>query len=175
MSEEIQNAEKKETSKNNKKSVNRRNYKKELEQAVQENIELKDKLLRTAAEFDNFRKRVNQEKSELIDYAHSELISALLPVLDDLDRFAQSNVENMDFETLHQGVIMVQKKFKKILIDLGLQHMQTVGQPFDPNKHDALMQVDNPDVDSDTVVEEHVKGYEFKDKVLRHAKVIVNK
>ncbi len=168
------NVETKDNDKKTTKSVKRRNYKKELEQALFEKNELKDKLLRTAAEFDNFRKRVNQEKSELVDYAHAELIGALLPVLDDLDRFAQSG-DNTDYETLHQGVIMVHKKFLKILKDMGLQDMKAVGEPFDPNKHDALMQVENADVDSDVVVEEHIKGYEYKDKVIRHAKVIVSK
>lgn len=153
----------------------RRNYKKELKQAVEEKNELKHKLLRVAAEFDNYRKRVNQEKAELGQYANAELVGALLPVLDDLDRFAQTNPNDMDVETLHQGIVMVQKKFAKILNEQGLTEMETVGQPFDPNKHDALMQVEQPDTDPDIVVEEHVKGFEFKDKVLRHAKVIVSK
>ncbi len=152
----------------------RRNYKTELQQAVAERDELKEKLLRTAAEFDNFRKRTNNEKPEWMDLARGEILTAILPVLDDLLRFTAPD-DNKDYQTLHTGVELVVKNFKKILSDYGLVEMQTVGRPFDPEKHDALMQMPVDGKEADIVVEEHLKGYEFKDKVLRHAQVIVSK
>jgi len=152
----------------------RRNYKKELQQALAEKNDLKDKLLRTAAEFDNFRKRTNNEKPEWMDQARADLITAILPVLDDLQRFMAAD-ENKDYEVLHAGVEMITKNFQKILGDYGLKEMEAVGQPFDPEKHDALLQMEVQDKEPDIVVEQHIKGYEFKDKVLRHAQVIVSK
>lgn len=152
----------------------RRNYKKELEKALVEAGELKDQLLRTAAEFDNFRKRSISEKISLISQANAEFVALLLPVLDDFDRFAQLG-EETDVASLYQGFGMINSKFQKLLENQGLSHMQAVGEPFDPEKHDALMQIEAKDTDSDIVVEEHEKGYEFHGRVVRHAKVIVSK
>ena len=153
----------------------RRNYKKELEQAVAENVELKDRLLRTIAEFDNFRKRVNSEKLELVNKGSENFITSILPILDDLDRFAAVDEENSGFEMLQQGVLMIQKSFLKVLDDHGVSKMETLDQPFDPEKHDALMQIEIEDKEPDIIVEQHLNGYEFKDKVLRHARVVVSK
>lgn len=152
----------------------RRNYKKELEKVTAERDDLKEKLLRTAAEFDNFRKRTNNEKPEWMDMARGEILTSILPVLDDLLRFTAVD-EKKDYDTLHAGVELVVKNFQKILKDHGLVEMDAVGQPFDPEKHDALMQMPVEGQDADIVVEQHLKGYEYKDKVLRHAQVIVSK
>ncbi len=152
----------------------RRHYKKELQQAAAERDELKEKLLRTAAEFDNFRKRTNNEKPEWMDVARGEILAAVLPVLDDLQRFSIVD-EYKDYDALHKGVELIAKNFHKILTDSGLVEMDTINQPFDPEKHDALMQMPVDGAEADIVVEEHLKGYEFKDKVLRHAQVIVSK
>jgi len=155
-------------------SRKRHNYKKELQAAVAEKDDLRDKLLRTAADFDNYRKRSQQEKLELYESANADLIRRLLPVLDNLDRFADAGNANAD-DPLSQGVSLIRKNLAKILQDTGLKEMTTKGAPFDPARHDALMLVDANDVEPHTVVEEHQKGYEFKDKILRHAKVIVSK
>ncbi len=152
----------------------RRNYKKELEKALAERDELKDQLLRTAAEFDNFRKRSNNEKKDLVLLANADFVKSLLPVLDDFDRFIQAGKES-DVESLRQGIELIYRNFLKILSDHGLHAMETVGRPFDPEKHDALMQVESKNMESDMVVDEHQKGYEFNDRVIRHAKVIVSK
>jgi molecular chaperone GrpE len=155
-------------------SRKRRNYKKELQAAVAEKEDLRDKLLRTAADFDNYRKRAQQEKLELYESANADLIRRLLPVLDDLDRFADAGNAGAD-DPLSQGVGLIRKNLAKILQDTGLQEMATKGALFDPSKHDALMLVDADGVEPHTIVEEHQKGYEFKNKILRHAKVIVSK
>ncbi|MBN1466056.1 nucleotide exchange factor GrpE [candidate division KSB1 bacterium] len=153
----------------------RKNYKKELERAVAEKEQLLEKLLRTAAEFDNFRKRVYNEKQELIEKGNADLITAVLPILDDLERFAALSGENCDFAALQQGVSMILKNFIKILGDYGLVEMAPLNKPFDPEKQEAIMQMERKDTPSDIVIEQHVKGYELKDKVLRHAKVVVSK
>lgn len=152
----------------------RRNYKKELEQALVEAAELKDQLLRTAAEFDNFRKRTINEKQELISRANADFMVTLLPVLDDMDRFAKADDEK-DAAVLHQGILLILNKFQKLLQNQGLESMEAVGTPFDPEKHDALMQVESQEYGSDIVVEEHEKGYELNGSVIRHAKVLVSK
>ena len=152
----------------------RRNYKKELEKALLETVELKDQLLRKIAEFDNFRKRSLNEKLDLISQANADFVTSLLPVLDDFDRLNQVNEES-NVESLRQGFDMIAKKFLKILENQGLARMEAVGQPFDPEKHDALMQVEAKNVKPEAVVEEHQKGYEFNGRVVRHAKVIVSK
>ncbi len=139
-----------------------------------ERDEFKDQLLRTAAEFDNFRKRSFNEKKDLILQANADFVKSLLPVLDDFERFIQAGKES-DVESLRQGIELIYKNFRKILSDQGLEAMKTIGQPFDPEKHDALMQVESGDTEPDTVVDEHQKGYEFNGRVIRHAKVIVSK
>ena len=132
-------------------------------------------MLRVAAEFDNYCKRVANERLEWMQQAQTTLIESVLPVLDDLERIESANDEQKDYETLHDGILLILKSFRKILSDYGLVEMKTVGEPFDPEKHDALLQIETKDKEPDVVVEQHLKGYEFKDKVIRHAKVIVSK
>ncbi len=155
--------------------VKRRNYKKELETAVKDNKELKDQLLRIAAEFDNYRKRTEREKTNLVEYANVELLTSLLPVLDDFSRSMETNIEKGDKETLVEGIKLVYKSFLKILQDQGLKSMESEGQKFNPEIHDALLQIEMDGKETDTIIEEHVKGYLFKDRVIRHAKVVVAK
>ena len=158
-----------------KKPVKRRNYKKELEQAQIELTELKGRLLRVAAEFDNYRKRVDREMSQIRMNAKAELIAQLLPILDDLERSIAAAENNGDAASLLQGIKLVHKSFVKTLQYQGVKPIKSVGEPFDPEKHDALMQKEVKGQKPDIVVEEHLKGYEFNDKVIRHAKVIVSK
>jgi len=152
----------------------RRNYKKELGLALKKNEELKDQLLRTAAEFDNFRKRSKNEKSDLILQANADFVTAFLPVLDDFERFFLASADS-DAETLRQGIELIFKNIQTILTNQGLRAMNSIGRPFDPERHDALMQIDAKDEKSDIVVDEHQKGYELNGRVVRHAKVIVSK
>ncbi len=155
------------------KTKKRRNYKKELFVLEKEHKELKNQLLRIAAEFDNFKKRTVREKSDLVETANSMFIKELLPVFDDLERSLASS--DSDKNTLVEGLSLLRNNFFKIMQDHGLEIMESVGQEFDPERHDALLQVEAEGKDSNIVVEEHIKGYIFKDRVLRHAKVIVSK
>jgi len=136
--------------------------------------DLTDKLLRKAAEFDNYKKRMDSEVSNYIKYANEKLIMDLLPILDDFERLNNSWNEKHDAEKYKQGIDLINDKLKKALQKHGLKEMVSLGKPFDVNLHDALLQVPRDDVKPDTVVEEVEKGYFLKDKVIRHAKVIVS-
>jgi molecular chaperone GrpE len=153
----------------------RTSLKRELEAAHQENKALKEQMLRLAAEFDNFKKRVDRERMNIIDTANLDLVKSLLPVIDDLERSLEVSEKKVDYKTFVSGVDLILRNLLKILKDQGLRVMETIDRPFDPEKHDALLQVEAEGKEANIVIDEHVKGYEFKDRVLRHAKVIVSK
>ncbi len=151
----------------------------ELENTVNQN---KDQLLRKAAEFDNYKKRIENDYANLVKFANENLIEKLLPVLDDFDRSfkavknsaiqcGSSNTENNSFQ---KGIEMIHSKFKRILELEGVKPLEVLGQPFDPQLHDALLQIQNKEYPPHTVLEEVEKGYTLHDKILRHAKVIVS-
>ncbi len=143
------------------------------------NDSLKDQLLRKAAEFDNYKKRIENDLYNITRFANENLIEKLLVVLDDFERFLQhAQEENTDSlnDPFFQGIDLIYNKMLKILEQQGLTKMNTTGQPFDVNIHDALMVM--PNTDSKTlpniVIKEVECGYTLHDKVLRHAKVIVS-
>ena len=140
-----------------------------------ERDELKNQLLRRIAEFDNFRKRSLQEKNLLVEQANAELIRHLLPALDDLQRIIKAGETHNDFESLYQGIQMFEKTLLSVLEAEGLEKMETIGHPFDPEMHDALIQQEQSGVASNQIIDEHKSGYEFKGNVLRHAQVMVSK
>ncbi len=148
----------------------------ETEKLKQEMATLKDTLLRKVAEFENYKKRTEGEISNYIKYASENLIKQLIPVYDDFIRTSESieKGETKDFETLKKGFNSIYKKFEKILKKEGLKEMDVLGKEFDVNLCDALLQMPKEDVAPHTVLEVVEKGYFLKDKVLRHAKVIVS-
>ncbi|MFQ5864693.1 MAG: nucleotide exchange factor GrpE [bacterium] len=152
-----------------------KNLKKQLEKAQTECNELRDQLLRKAAEFDNYRKRTEKEFSQFIANCNAELITELLPIVDDLERSIQSTGNSDEYEELCKGIELIYKNLMKILEKRGVKPIEAVGQSFDPEKHDALLQVDSNDHPSGTIVEEHLKGYMMNDRVLRHSQVLVSK
>jgi molecular chaperone GrpE len=135
---------------------------------------LRDQLLRKAAEFENYKRRTESEISTLFKYQNEGLITDLLPVLDDFDRVLKSD-DNQDLVTFKKGVELIYDKFNKVLERQGLKEIDSKGKPFDVNLHDALMQAENEKASPNTVMETVEKGYYLKDKVIRHAKVIVSK
>ena len=145
------------------------------EEGINEASLLRDQLMRKAAEFENYKKRTENEISNYLKYANEELISELLPVLDDFDRVIASWDEKHDVKTFKKGVELIYDKFKKVLGKKGLKEMESTGKQFDVNLHDALMQVENKKLKPNTVADTVEKGYYLKDKVLRHAKVLVSK
>ncbi|MDQ7054545.1 MAG: nucleotide exchange factor GrpE [candidate division KSB1 bacterium] len=148
---------------------------KEIQKLRKEVDELKDKYLRQIAEFENFRKRKEREVEEFWRKANADLIRKLLPILDDIERSLESARRDQNFEALVEGIEMIYKTFLKVLEAEGVTQISAVGQEFNPEYHEALMQVEKEDVPPNTVVEEHQKGYLLGDKILRPAKVIVSK
>jgi molecular chaperone GrpE len=132
------------------------------------------KFLRTQADFDNFRRRARQEKEEFLKYASAKLVEQLLSVIDNFDRALSSSKETKDFDALVKGLEMTSRQLDQILMAEGLQPMVTVGEPFNPELHQAIMQVESDEYGEGIVIEEVQKGYILKDKVLRPAMVKVS-
>ncbi len=140
-----------------------------------EAFEYRDKLIRKAAEFENYKKRTSEEYIRLINSANEELIIKLLPVLDDIERFLKNYSENINAGDLKKGIDMIFGKLNNILKNQGLTEIEVKDTPFDPELHDAMMTVEKEGIEPNFVVEEYEKGYKLNDKVIRHSKVIVSK
>jgi molecular chaperone GrpE len=143
----------------------------ELEKQIEE---LKKQQLYKVAEFDNFRKRVMQEKAELIKNGGSKVITTLLPVIDDLERAQQNMDKYEDVAAVKEGVNLIIDKFFKLLAQEGLKKMEAVGQPFDSDLHEAIAMVPGQPEDlKGKVMDCMIAGYILNDKVIRYAKVAV--
>jgi molecular chaperone GrpE len=134
-----------------------------------------DRFLRQVADFENFKKRVAREKEEIIRFANETLIKDLLPVLDNLERAVSYARGGGNGKPLLEGVELVLKGFTEVLTKQGLTPIQAKGEPFDPNKHEAIAQVETQDHAHNTVVEEHQKGYHLMDRLLRPSLVTTAK
>ena len=134
-----------------------------------------EKNVRLLAEFENYKKRTAEERSRLLKYSCETVAVALLPIIDDLQRTIDSVEESEADNPLLNGVRMVQDKFSKILQNNGIIPFDSVGEPFDPEKHDALMSQESEEMEEDYVLQEFEKGYLYHDRIIRHAKVIVSK
>lgn len=147
----------------------------ELEKLKQDIFDYRDKLVRKAAEFENYKKRTSEEFVRLINTASEDIISKLLPVLDDIDRFDKNYNEKTNATDLKKGIDLIHEKLRKVLKNSGLEEIVSINLPFDPEIHDALMITEVEGVDPNIVIDEHEKGYSLNGKVIRHAKVIVSK
>ena len=151
---------------------------KDLEEHIsknsEENEKLKDQLLRTMAEFDNYKRRTEREFIDNIQSAGKELIEELLPVIDDFQRSLQ-HADPKKADALLEGINLVYKNLMKVLSKRGLTEIDAVGKEFNPDEHDALMQVESDKYESGIITDEHSKGYKLNDKVIRHAQVLVAK
>lgn len=143
----------------------------ELEKLAEENNQ---RYLRAQADFDNFRRRTMKEKEELGQYASMKLINQLLPVVDNFERAVAAASVNGDFDSLAKGVDMIFRQLESTLESEGLKAMNVVGEPFNPEFHQAIMQVDSDEHEEGIIVEEVQKGYILKDRVLRPAMVKVS-
>jgi molecular chaperone GrpE len=147
----------------------------ELEKLEEELQDQKDKYLRLFAEFDNFRKRNAKERLELLQTAGKEIIVSLLEVLDDCDR-AESQIQAASGTVGIEGVLLVFNKLRSILQSKGLQPMESVNTPFDPEKHEAISEIPAPSPDlKGKVLDELIRGYYLNGKLIRFAKVVVGK
>ncbi len=148
--------------------------KKPLEQALEEVETLKDKYLRSVAEFDNYRKRTLKERAELILNGGEKTLTAILPVIDDMERAIDNGTKTDDPEVLREGMNLIHQKFIKILESLGVSQIDTDNADFDTDIHEAVAMV--PGMGDDKkgkVIDCLLKGYKLNDKVIRHAKVAV--
>jgi molecular chaperone GrpE len=148
--------------------------------------ETNDNYLRKAADFENFRKRINQEKSAAIEYANQTLLLDLVTVIDDFERAIKSAETQREaagtdsaqiavgYNSLYEGISMIEKKLISQLENKwGLKRFDSAGEPFDPNQHEAIMMEKSADLEEPVVAEDFIKGYTLKDRVIRPAKVKV--
>lgn len=146
----------------------------EIVKLVKEKEEQYDRLLRTQADFDNYRKRVQKEQANLLRYGAENALREILPVVDNIERAVDSaRTHDESNSQLREGIELIRSQFSDILSKLGVTPIETVGHAFDPNKHDALLRVHAPDMSEGAVVGEIRKGYYLHDKVLRPAQVTV--
>ncbi len=144
-----------------------------LEQLEKENSELKDTLLRKVAEFENYKRRSEQDQLNIIKYAAEPFIKSILTVYDDLQR-SLLHINDINNDAIKKGLELVFDKFTKTLEAQGVKKIEAKGQPFDFEMHEALMQQPVEGLPPHTVVDVVEPGYIYKDKVIRHAKVIVS-
>jgi molecular chaperone GrpE len=136
--------------------------------------ELGDQYLRKAADFENFRKRMNREKQDAIEFANQSLLLDLIAIIDDFERAIQSAATSKDFISLYEGIVMIEKRFITMLENKwGLKRFDSAGEIFDPNRHEALMMEKSAGAAAPVVREDFIKGYTLKDRVIRSAKVKV--
>jgi molecular chaperone GrpE len=150
--------------------------KKALEQKTKEAADEHDKYLRLYAEFDNYRKRMQRDLVDFRKYANEQLALELLSVVDHLGLALKHAAEGGEtIQGLREGVELVYKQLRDVLEKFGIKAFSAAGQPFDPARHDAMMQAVTDEVPENTVVQVMQEGYLYHDKVLRHAKVSVSK
>lgn len=139
-----------------------------------ENADLKDQLLRRAADFDNYRKRMMKEKQDTYDYANASLLGDLLDSLDNFDRTLDAAKDAKDAKSIADGIKMINKNLVKMLGDkYGLVAYGKEGDEFNPDEHEAIGRVEDEKAKKETLEQVYLKGYKLKDKVIRHAKVMV--
>jgi len=147
----------------------------ETEKMKKENAELNERLIRKVAEFENYKRRTENETVSLLRYSGEFIIKKLLPVIDDFERSIKFiNEPNHDQASIVSGLTLVYEKLMKTLNEQGIQKIDALNKPFDVDYHEAIMQQPASEVEPLTVINEIETGYVYKDKVIRHAKVIVS-
>ena len=146
-----------------------------LEKAERERDEYKEMVLRKSAEFENFRRRTQKEKQDLIEYANEHLIIKMLPVVDDLHTALEAAQKSQDTESFLKGVEMIYAKAIKIFEDAGVVPIATApGEPFNVEMHEALAHMPSNDAPEGHILQEIQKGYRLREKVIRHTKVVTS-
>ncbi len=158
------------TKKTNKKDLSKKNELKKIELELNN---LKDKHLRLKAEFENFRRRKSEEISRLLQYEGEGVIKGFLPILDDLSRMI--NTKESSQKSLKEGIVLVNSKLQKYFENLEISQFGEKGEVMDPDKHDAMLTQKDDSFDNDIILDVFEKGYKYRERVIRHAKVIVNK
>ena len=169
--EEAPGAEK--AAKNEKDGFFGRKYKKELAKKEEELNALKDRYMRTLAEYENYRKRTEKEKADIYTYAVKDVMTKMLPILDNLERGLALIPEESKADPVAEGMDKICKQFQKTLQDIGVKPIEAEGKEFDPNLHNAVMHVEDGNLGDNIVAEELQKGYTYKESVVRHSMVKV--
>jgi molecular chaperone GrpE len=158
-----------------KKSDRAEDLKARLQEAEEKAAANYDKYMRAVAELDNYRKRAVREKGDAIQYGNENLLRDILPLVDGMDRALEHACNSDDFEAFRKGLTLLREQLLGCLQKHGVEKIDTVGKEFDPNVHEAMMQVESADHDDSKVVGEFEKGYLLKGRLLRPAKVSVCK
>ena len=137
--------------------------------------ELNQRFLRTAADFENYKRRTALEKDDLLKYSNAKIIGEILPVLDNFQLALKTTSDNKEVQNVVKGVDMIYRQLLQVLEQAGMSKIEAVGHTFDPNLHEAIMQVDDDSVPEDTVVEELRAGYMLKERVIRPSMVKVSR
>ena len=164
----------KQTKKAKKTSKQENKLQEELELLKKENSELKDSLLRKVAEFENYKRRTENEQANLLKYTGEHIITSLLPIIDDFERSLKHIKDAKDVNAVFDGLKLVFDKLMKTLNEQGIKKIESVGKPFDVEYHEAIMQRKQDGAEPHTVLDEIETGYIYKDRVIRHSKVIVS-
>ena len=143
----------------------------QIEEQGVANVDLQDRLLRLQAEFDNYRRRTQKEKEDLINRATEEVVCKMLPVIDSFERGLSSGDTNP--ETIAKGLELIHRQFVEFLAQIGVEHINACGCEFDPNMHNAVMRIESEEHEDNAIVEELQKGYSLKGKVIRPSMVKV--
>lgn len=138
--------------------------------SLKEYEELNDRYKRLFAEFENYKKRSQKERDNLYGMITGDVVSSILPVMDNLEKAAEAKTEDLNYQA---GVKMVLKQLSEVLVKFGLKEIEAVGTTFDPELHEAVSHVEDPEKGVQEIVEEYRKGYTLGNKVVRHSMVIV--
>lgn len=168
--EEEEPDEEDEDKKSGKKLFGKKNKKDKKDEKIEE---LTDRLTRQIAEFDNFRKRTEKEKSQMYEIGAKDIIEEILPVVDNFERGLDAVKEEDKEDPFIQGMEMVYKQLITVLEELGVKPIEAVGKEFDPNLHNAVMHVEDENFGENIIAEEFQKGYMYRDSVVRHSMVKV--
>jgi len=148
----------------------------ELKEQAAKARENHDRLMRTAADLENYKKRAARERQDAIKYANESLLERFIPVLDNFDMaLTAANAPNTSVQSLQEGVNMIQQQLKAAMAEAGLEEIDASGKPFDPNLHEAISQQESADAPEGQVVQQLRKGYKLRDRLLRPASVVVAK
>ena len=168
--EEEEPDEEDEDKKSGKKLFGKKNKKDKKDEKIEE---LTDRLTRQMAEFDNFRKRTEKEKSQMYEIGAKDIIEKILPVVDNFERGLDAVKEEDKEDPFIQGMEMVYKQLMTVLGELGVKPIEAIGKEFDPNLHNAVMHVEDENFGENIIAEEFQKGYMYRDSVVRHSMVKV--
>jgi len=153
----------------------RRDLEKELEKTTKEAAENYDKYLRAAAELENYRKRAARDKADAINFGNETLMRDLLPIIDSLERALEHTSSSNDFDSFVEGLKLIYDKLLRTLEKNGVERIDAAGKDFDPNFHEAVLQVESVELDDNKVVETYENGYLLNGRLLRPVKVSVSK